>query len=399
MSKTALHISRSTETGRTPLRLRRWRAAVQRSLLSLLSSLFVMAVLGSANAVAAGLNLQPTLNARVVANNGYGGGIMFVQQGQDILWQGSSGNWGYETSPIWIRNTFEIASITKTFTATVILQMHEDKNSPVKLWKTLGQLLPPSVVNGLLVVGGHDYGPEIHVRELLKHTSGLPDYWESQAFNRAFEADEDRFWFPEELIEYVKDMKPIGKPPARWNYADTNYVLLGMIIEQATGQPLEQVFREQIFDPLGMTETYLSYRELPTSWRRESHRFEYREDLYRKPRQSADWAGGGLVSNVEDLQKFMRALFQGRLFVDASTLDAMKRWQNTGIPGVTYGFGLFRIDLGPALGELWGHDGWGNSFMYYWPQRDIGFTGTLNQVDNDWWPMVEDAIDQITWSN
>jgi hypothetical protein len=90
----------------------------------------------------------------------------------------------------------------------------------------------------------------------------------------------------------------------------------------------------------------------------------------------------------------MRGLFQGRLFKRSQTVDLMKTSTDTGAAGVAYALGLFRVNLGAGEGHLWGHDGWGNSFMYYWPEQDIGYTGTLNQVDNDWYPLVETAIAQ-----
>ncbi len=264
----------------------------------------------------------------------------------------------------------------------------------MKLSTPIGTLLPASVVENLLVVGGVDYGPEIQVGELLQQVSGLPDYWSSPEFIQAFDADVSRVWYPDELVAYAKAMTPIGIPSQTWHYADTNYVLLGMIIETVTGQPLEEVFRQRILGPLGMSETYLAYHEPAVSPRQESHRFEFAEDLYAQPRQSTDWAGGGLVSSNADLQKFMRGLFQGRLFERSQTVDLMKTSTDTGAAGVAYALGLFRVNLGAGEGHLWGHDGWGNSFMYYWPEQDIGFTGALNQVDNDWYPLVETAIAQ-----
>ncbi len=362
----------------------------------LLSLCTALAVLGSVNVVAGNpyvLDLGAVLKQQVAANAGRGGGVFRVQQGaNDVLWQGASGNWAYQKSRIWALNTFEIASITKTFTATVIMQLHEDDGSPVRLWTPIGNLLPSEVVRRLLVINGHDYGPEITVAELLQHTSGLPDFWESRPFLSAFGANRNRYWKPAEIIPYVKKMAPLGRPSTQWTYSDTNYVLLGLIIEAVTGQPLEKVFRTRILEPLNMTETYFSYLEKPTSKRRESHRYEYRQDLFGQPRQSADWASGGLVSNVEDLQKFVRALFTGALFAHPETLQRMMVTAGSG--DAEYGLGLFRIDLGPGLGDLWGHGGWGNSFMYYWPQEDIAFTGTLNQVNNTWGSLVDEAIAQ-----
>ena len=107
------------------------------------------------------------------------------------------------------------------------------------------------------------------------------------------------------------------------------------------------------------------------------------------PRQSADWAGGGLISTTRDLERFLRGLATGALFHQPGSLDLMRQAVPVGENDISYGLGLYRVKLADGQGELWGHDGHGNSFAYYWPGRDITFTGTLNQTENDWWPLVE----------
>jgi len=73
----------------------------------------------------------------------------------------------------------------------------------------------------------------------------------------------------------------------------------------------------------------------------------------------------------------------------------MKSWRATDAEDVNYGLGLFRIGLDGGAGELWGHDGHGNAFLYYWPQRGIVFAGTLNQTQNDWWGLVSTAMSAL----
>jgi len=167
---------------------------------------------------------------------------------------------------------------------------------------------------------------------------------------------------------------------------------LGLLIEEITGKELHRVYRQWLLEPLGMVDTYLSYRELPVSPYLESHRYEGRHDMYGKIHQSADWAGGGLVSSTYDLERFLEALFQGEIFSEPDTLAKMMNWVPTGSPDVHYGLGLFRIVLDYGLGELWGHDGYGNAWMYYWPEEEITLVGTLNQALNNWWRLAMTAV-------
>jgi D-alanyl-D-alanine carboxypeptidase len=187
-------------------------------------------------------------------------------------------------------------------------------------------------------------------------------------------------------------MKPVDIPGGRYHYSDTNYTLLGLLLEKLGSKPLAFVFRERLLEPLGMRDTYLSYREPSPNHIIESHRYEKHHDLFARKHQSADWASGGLVSTATDLIRFLTALENGRLFHNPSTLREMQSWHPTDITGVDYGLGMFRVELPGSKGQLEGHDGHGNSWLYYWPRRHLAFAGTLNQTENDWWPLVKRAI-------
>jgi CubicO group peptidase (beta-lactamase class C family) len=296
-----------------------------------------------------------------------------------------------------VDDTFEVASITKTFTATVVMQLVEggllDLDAPLAR-------LAPGLGDRLLVLQGRDYGPELTPRQLLGHTSGLADVWtdppfvakHSNAFDQAFEAQVDRFWTPEDVLSYAESLTPIGLPGKSYHYSDTGYLLLGLLVERVTGKPLHVVLRERILTPLCMEDTTMSYLEPPAEGRREAHRYEARVDLHAQRRQSADWASGGLVSSARDLARFARALALGSLFAKPSTLEAMRAWHATGAFDVDYGLGIFRVRLDRGLGDLWGHDGHGNAFAYVWQPRGLVLTGTLDQTANDWWPLVWSAI-------
>jgi D-alanyl-D-alanine carboxypeptidase len=345
--------------------------------------------------------LQGLLDAQVAKNKGRGGGVLRIESlGCGLVWDGASGTLAVDATPMRPDDTFEVASITKTFTATAVMQLVEDGRLDLDV--PLSRQAP-GLGEGLLVIRGHDHGPEITPRQLLGHTSGLPDIWSdppfvakhSNAFVRAFEAEVDRLWNPADVLAYARRLTPVGMPGERYHYSDTGYVLLGLLVERVTGKPLHAVLRERILSPLRMDDTTMSYREPAPAGRRESHRYEGRLDLFGQLRQSADWASGGLVSSARDLARFGEALVRRRLYSRPSTLDSMQAWHPTQKRDVDYGLGLFRVHLDGDAGDLWGHDGHGNAFMYVWPQGGWIFSGTLNQTANDWWPLVASVMGVI----
>ncbi len=330
--------------------------------------------------------VREVLDRLVARSDGHGGGVIRISGPQGVLCEEAAGLVaGPGSPPMTVDTPFEIASITKAVTAATILRLVEQ--GKLRLDSPLSEVLPGGPSRG--------FQGAITVRQLLSHTSGLPNYWTdgprdrqgNNAFLRAFVAEPGRFWQPEEILAHSRAI-PARRPGGHFHYADTNYVLLGLIIERAAGKPLHLVFREQIFDPLGLPSTWLSYRGNPRG-AAPSHRYEGAEDLHEVPRQSADWAGGGLISTTRDLERFLRGLASGALFRHPGTLDTMRQAVPVGEDDISYGLGLYRVKLADGQGELWGHDGHGNSFAYYWPGRDITFTGTLNQTENDWWPLVE----------
>lgn len=332
------------------------------------------------------------LQEAVADNGGYGGGVLRAEDAGGAWFERAEGDRTHGGAPIQAGDSFEIASITKTFTATTILQLSEE--GALSLDQPFAELLP-EYGSDLLVIGGQDRTGEITVRQLLQHTSGLPDYWSDppylygqvNAFLDAFLADPDQPWTPEMTLSYVPDLDPIHAPGGGWHYSDTNYVLLGLIIERLEGEVLHDAMRRRLFDPLGMSGTRMSFLEpgLP-----DAHRYEERWDMSDKPHQIADWAGGGLISTAPDLARFMRALAAGDLFSDPATLDQMRATVPTDTRDVSYGLGVLSVDIGGDA--LWGHDGYGSSFMYFYDFDGTVFTGTLDQTETDWWPLVAPAL-------
>jgi D-alanyl-D-alanine carboxypeptidase len=342
-------------------------------------------------------DLQAALDQWVAKSRGPGGGIVRIEtlDGASV-WQGAAGrlfNGGPQILP---SDTFEVASVTKTFVAVLALQLCE--KGLVDLDAPIGRYLPVDLTRRIPAPVGVEPATAITVRQLLEHRSGLPDYWTDPPFVAdrpatneflvAFLRDRQRFWKPLEILDFVSRLTPAARPGQRYHYTDSGYLLLGLLIEQVVARPLPAYVRATLLDPLGMKHTYWSYYERAPVSTRQSHRYEGADDLDGEVRQTAEWGGGGLVSSAQDLAIFMRALVEGRVLGAGLLQNEMCRWRHTNERGTDYGLGLFRVRLRGNLGELWGHDGHGNAFTFYWPQRRLIWTGTLNQTENNWSALV-----------
>jgi D-alanyl-D-alanine carboxypeptidase len=275
---------------------------------------------------------------------------------------------------------FRTASVTKMMTAALVLKLVEQ--GQLQLDAPLERYFTRDLLLSLHVYGGHAYGPELTVRQLLGHTTGLPDYFFDGDQNRdgtsdfveSILANPTRQWDPADLVRYtIEHQSPLFAPGQGYHYADTNYVILGLLIETVTGQPLHDVYRKLLFDPLGMVDTYLEWHEPGTPWPPLSHVYLGGRDIT-AVNTSADWAGGGLVSTVEDLRRFMDAFVAGRVVTPASR-DEMQRWssQSEG----SYGLGMIHVTVGGAT--FVGHAGYYGVLMLYWPERQAIVCATVNQ--------------------
>lgn len=287
-------------------------------------------------------------------------------------------------------NPFYTASIGKTFTATAIAILAEENK--LNFNDKIRTYLSPEILRNLHVYKGKDYSGEITIAQLLQHTSGLPDYFEGKTSDGSHNvmeqifSDTEKFWKPIETIQFAKEnMQPLFAPGTSYNYTDTEYVLLGLIIENLSGFSLPEYFRNNFFEPLKMKHTSMYLRSEPIQKTGKlAEIFVGDFEASRMTSLTADWAGGGLVSTTNDLVKFQQTLFSGEI-ISAETLKTMQNW----IPetrGMEYGFGLRKISLKklfPTLPDLTiiGHSGSTGSFMFYCPELDVYLAGTLNQTD------------------
>lgn len=279
------------------------------------------------------------------------------------------------------RTHFMIGSVTKTFTATAVLRLVDQ--GKLRLSDPIARY-----------VSGVPDGRAITIRELLNHTSGVPDYAASAAFQRQANADPDQRWKPQELVHFAAGL-PAYFPPGRgWRYSDTNYILLGLVLQAVTGQPAAQVIRSQVLRPLGLHDTGLATTlRLPGPAARPNqvHLDAQGTDPQPAPpdalNPSAYWTAGGMYSTVGDLLVWARALATGSLlqaktqrarlaFVDTGE-DILALQQLGGANGfpLTYGLGIY--DLGGILGHDGEINGW-NAAIGYLPAAHATFVVLLD---------------------
>jgi D-alanyl-D-alanine carboxypeptidase len=258
--------------------------------------------------------------------------------------------------PVPYRSYFRIGSATKTFVATVVLQLAARHR--LSLGDTVARWLP-GVVRG----DGND-GRKITIRELLQNTSGIYDYTDDLplvASSRGYIRNRYRSVSSRQLVDIAMRHRPEFRPGTSWGYSNTNYILLGMIIQKVTGQSWAEQVRERIIVPLGLRHTEVPETSTPP-WPHPDGYQQFTPDgrLVDTTPVNAAWAGaaGGMVSTLSDLDRFLRALTGGRLLPPAELAQMEKTVpaRGLGLPGARYGLGLAWAPL-PCGGGYWTHPG------------------------------------------
>ncbi|MCA5894320.1 beta-lactamase family protein [Isoptericola sp. NEAU-Y5] len=279
---------------------------------------------------------------------------------------------------------FHAASVGKVMTATLVAMLVEEGRFDVGT--PLGKLLPAADVDGLPAAPGVDAATDVTVEHLLTHTSGLPDYFEPPRGTstgcsvRTVAADPDRYWSPADLLDEARRLPAVGRPGDRFRYGDTVFVLLGRIVEEATGQSFSSRLRERVFAPAGMERAATPYSDARTpadlAGLDVAPFWLGGHELSRALSMSLDWAGGGIVAPPADLVAFQRALHGGRL-VSAETLAWMSAPRHRRRRGIHYGAGMVTVRFGEftppflrGLPEPVGGLGHFATHMFFYPQHD-----------------------------
>lgn len=300
---------------------------------------------------------------------GVPGAVVFVQSARSGSWTTSLGSSNLATHEQMNPDLhFRIGSITKTFTGTVILQLVDE--GKLRLDDPVAKYLP-EVPNGA----------HITLRELLDMRSGLYNYSEDNSFGQELEAHPDKVWTPQELVAIAFKHAPYFAPGQDFHYSNTNYILLGMMIEQVTGQPVESEFQQRIFTPLGMSHTLLPPRTsaaLPAPY---AHGYMVNTPAQQGAanNKSAEnlvdvtswnpswgWTAGSAISTLGDLEIWAKALATGKLLSPAMQRERLS-WSSTLSESLKYGLGV--ADFDGFIGHNGGLPGY-QSFAGYMPGKD-----------------------------
>jgi D-alanyl-D-alanine carboxypeptidase len=314
-----------------------------RRLAVVLAGLVLAAPAAGAHHAGAASPLQRSLD-RLVAK-GVPGAILLVRDGNRTT-RLTAGSARLSTrEPMRPDDRFRVGSITKSFVSAVVLELVGE--GKLSLSDSVERWLPHVVPDG----------DGITIRNLLNHTSGIYNYTDDPAIASAFLAHQfERKWTPRQLVALAVAHPPLFDPGTSWSYSNTNFILLGLIVEAVTGHPLEQELRDRIFTPLGLDATSIpSTPQMPAPY---AHGYTYFPsstkpfDISRFDPSWA-WGAGAIVSTVDDLADFYRALLRGQL-VTPHLVWRMESVVKIG-KGAGYGLGLASTRLPCSI--VWGHDG------------------------------------------
>ncbi len=289
----------------------------------------------SFNAELAG-KLQSTLDSMVgmFANTkGMSASVYYPGQG---IWVGASGlsHEGQEITPDMV---FGLASNSKLYTAVAMLRLAEE--NILNLDDSLHRWLPACT----------NVNPEITVRQLLNHTSGISDPFFSTALLDSIKINPSRVWTANEVLKWLGP--PLFQPGAGYGYSNINYVLAGMVAERAAGKRISEIIRQHLLTPLELDSTFCDIEEAVTGVI--AHRWEDGADLHETSRISLNTSGGpagSIFSTASEFAQWYHALMSGQV-LDPASLAEMTTF---GAPG-NYGLGIAQFTF---FGNIcWGHGG------------------------------------------
>ena len=262
-----------------------------------------------------------------------------------------------------------IGSVTKTFTATLLLKAADD--GLLSLDDTIDKYIK-----------GVPNGDEITLRQMSDMTSGIASYTEDEQWVKEWSSDPTKVWKPQELAKFGIKESPLFKPGTAWFYSNTNYVLLGLVLQQVTGKPIEQLYEEEIIRPLNLTETSFpgTSSAIPGPY---DHGYTLQgKSSGQKPTDSTHWSpseawtAGEMISTVDDLLIYGRALGTGKGLLPPQTQKERLDSFVSDVPPLNQpplkGDLAYGIGLGKDYGWV-GHNGeipGYNTYLFYHPDLD-----------------------------
>ena len=282
-----------------------------------------------------------------------------------------------------------IASCTKLFAGVVLRQLADE--NVLDLDVPAARYLPAGTMEGLLVWKGEDLGPKITLRHLLSNTSGLPDYFEQRprggtSFLDDIIAGGDRGWNSAEAIARARALPPRFAPgtPGRAFYSDTNFQLLGDVMENVAGRSFGELVADRISGRLGLADTYVFGPDALSRYESVVPISAGRRVLSIRKTLSCLGAQGGVISTLDDSVTFLRAYVAGELF-GPRWLERRDPWNPIFFP-FRYGLGEMKFAMHPMLTlfrrvpPVVGHSGSSGILMFHCAERNIFICGGTNQL-------------------
>jgi CubicO group peptidase (beta-lactamase class C family) len=337
--------------------------------------LFLALVSVSAGVLASGqtvADVDAVVQKAIDAKNIPGAGVAIVRGGKVVLTKGY-GSADLESGTLANEKTaFQIASVTKQFTAAGIMLLVED--GKLKLDDTLGKYVS-------------DVPPKwstVTIRQLLNQISGIPNY------TAGGKLLSDKVYTKAEIIGLVKDVPMSFEPRTKWEYSNTNYFLLGMVIEKVSGKSYPDFMRDRVFKPLGMESTVINTSGLKIKNAGVGYNFSGGNWQKTGADPSQPFAAGAIVSTAEDMAKWAIAVGQGKLLSKASWDEILMSGKLADGKQTNYGFGWNIGKMGEV--EYIAHSGGIQGFGAYhvrFPADDLSVVvltntaGTSTKIAND----------------
>lgn len=280
---------------------------------------------------------------------------------------------------------YAIASITKMYTAAVIIKLIEEEL--LSFDDTIDRFFPKEYLSGLHIYKGKEYTYSITIRQLLSHTTGLPDcYTEKNVKGKSYfdeMCEKDRALTFDEALERTKSLRPhfINGEKGKAFYSDINFDLLGEIAKKIADKELECIYNQFIIEPLRLGHTSLGKATsifAPI--------YLNTNPLNRPLFVASAGASGGIVSTAQDTMKFLKSFYTGKLF-NKSYLPMLYQWNRIQWFPIEYGMGMMRCKMSRLMSPLFpareiiGHSGSTGTFAFYCPSQSLFITGTINQIN------------------
>ncbi|WP_172826837.1 serine hydrolase [Flammeovirga sp. SJP92] len=296
---------------------------------------------------------------------------------------------------------FRIASSTKLFVSTIVLQLAEEKKLHLKD-KTSQYLkdLQGVQFEELHIYQGKSYSNDITIEQLLSHRSGLADIFsdKEEAFFNLLLANPQKQYSPQSILALYYQLglnkAPHFTPNKGWYYSDMNYVLLGLIIEQIQEATLANVIRKRILEPLSMKDTFFEFYE-PAPQPYPSINQYVGTINFSEINTSFDWSGGGLVSTNKDLSIFIKALFNQEL-INKKSLKKMTNVKFTKENENRYGLGM---DESTYNGNIYyGHYGFYGTYIGYSPKSKTVISYCISQATPSFsvYKMINEVLELLS---